>query len=148
MQSYQILEQEPQHSFSPTQYKTYGRTSTHYAIENQEHTWFNPTQYKTYRTTRTHYAIEPETNHYLSINRTYTPAYSLALGDGTANAVFDGRISLLRDGVVIQTIEVFPPTTTTEHMILTTSGRAGATGRTPEPIAPRMALPGALRGMV
>ena len=39
------------------------------------------------------------------------PEYTLAVGDGTANAVYDGKISLLRNNQVIQTLQAIPDPT-------------------------------------
>jgi len=117
--SYFILDQEPQHWFSPTQYKTFRRYSSHYAIEYQENSWFAPTQYKTYRRNSSHFTVQPEETHHLSVNRVLpAPVWSLAFGDGTANAVYDGRISMLKDGQVVQTIQAIPDPTNSQFMML------------------------------
>ena len=123
IQAHHWIDKDPQFWFTPTQHQTFRRHSSHYAIESQENSWFAPTQYKTYRRNTSHFAIEPEQHTWLNVTRAApaVPEYTLAFGDGTANAVYDGRISLLKDGHVVQTISALPDPTNQQFMLLSVS---------------------------
>ena len=83
----------------------------------EHHSTYSPSVTKHVRRWSNIQSLTQEYHFQYNVSRA-APEYSLALGDGSANAVYDGRISLLRAGQVIQTINFLPPPANQAGMLL------------------------------
>lgn len=107
------------HKFEPLEIAA-GTRRAPVQFYNSYDTLYNPTVNKTIITRSTHIPILVENHNHFHLTRTGVSVgeYSLALGDGTPQAVCDGRLSLLQDNQVIQTIQALPDPTNHQSMLM------------------------------